>query len=343
MFYTILTILAIFLVLIAIAYIIFVKTGQKLPAETDARIYEILNAKETDLPELVTGQTGYAKNGDVAIWYELISNENTTKGSILLISGLSQTAMDWQSYIYEPLVDAGYQVIRFDNRGVGMSDWIKNWKENKYSLEDMAKDAIAVLDALKIEKAHVMGMSMGGMIGQRLAISYPERFLTLTSVMSTGFFYDKELTQAPIPFIANMYRYILRYRDLTKMENRLKLHLGVQRMLMGKGGYDHDNKATLQKAYYELKKRKGYNIHSQVQHGYAIKKSGSRYEELKKLNLPTLVIHGTDDPLVVFKHGQKYAPMIPNATALFIEGMGHDYPRAYMPKIAKAILENLKK
>lgn len=228
-----------------------------------------------------------------------------------------------------------------------MSDWIDNkaWKQGKkYSLEDMAKDAIAVLDALEIkEKVHLMGMSMGGMISQRLVISYPERFLSLTSVMSTGFFYDKSLRQVTSKFALDMYRYFIRYSDLTKMENRLKLHLGIQRMLIGKGDYFFDDKTILEKAYYELTKRKGYNADSQPHHGYAIKKSGSRYEELKNITIPTLVVHGTDDPLVLFEHGQKYAPMIPNATSLFIEGMGHDYPRKHMPQIAEAVLANFAK
>ena len=347
MFYTILTVIAIIFAILLLAFIVYLNTGPKVPADTDKLINEILNTKEEDLKKFVTGQTGITKNGDISIWYELIGSETSTKGTILLVNGLSQTCLDWQPYIYEPFVKAGYQVIRFDNRDVGMSDWIDHdkWKQGKkYTLEDMAKDAIAVLDALKIDKkVHLMGMSMGGMISQRLVISYPERFLSLTSVMSTAYFDDKSLTQVTPKFALDMYRYFIRYRDLTKMVNRLKLHLGIQRMLMGKGGYPFDNKTILEKAHYELTKRKGYHKHSQPHHGYAIKKSGSRYEELKSINIPTLVVHGTDDPLVLFEHGEKYAPMIPNSTSLFIKGMGHDFPAVHMPQIAEAVLANFAK
>lgn len=339
MFYTIITILATVLLVTAIVLIIVIYSGPQLPKETN-KILKAILAPNAILPELITGQTGYAKNGEVSIWYELIRNEKTTKGTILLVGGLSCTVLDWQDYTYQPFLEAGYQVIRFDNRDVGMSDWMHNWsRQNHYTLEDMAKDAVAVLDALQIQKAHVVGMSMGGMISQRIAISHSDRVLSLTSIMSTGYMHDPELKGVTSQFILNMARFIIRYRDLTKTENKIKLHLGIQRMLLGKGGYAFDNKAMMQKALYELTKRKGFNKKSRDQQGYAIKKSGSRYEELKQLNVPTLVIHGTTDPLVLFEHGQKYAPMIPNAKTLFIDGMGHDFPRVHMPKMAKAIME----
>ena len=126
-------------------------------------------------------------------------------------------------------------------------------------------------------------------------------------------------------------------RDLTTEESRMKFHLAVQYILKGKGDYDLDDKAILVKSRYELSKRNGYNAKSEQRHGAAIKNSGSRYEELKNLDLPSLVIHGTDDPLIEFRHAQKYAPMIPGVTTLFIEGMGHDLPRKLTPKILGAI------
>lgn len=335
---TILLILGIIISLFLIGYFIFLNTGLKLPAGTDQLIKEIIN-KPDDLPELITGQTGYAKNNGVSIWYELMSDETTNKGTVLLVGGLSTTAMIWQSYTYEPFLKAGYQVIRFDHRNAGMSDWL----ETKSSLEDMAKDAIAILDQLNIDKVHLVGMSMGGMISQRLAISHSKRVLSLTSIMSTGYFDDPELTQVTKSFVANIWRFGLRHRDLKKMDNRLKLHLSIYRSLIGDGGYAFNDKEKLQKAYYEITKRNGYNPKSRERHGYAIKKSGSRYEELKQLSLPTLVIHGTADPLILFEHAQKYAEMIPNATKLFIKGMGHDFPRIHMKKMTTAIFENFEK
>lgn len=338
MFYTILLIIGCIILLMIVGCIIFLNTGLKLPAETDHLIKEIIDTPDS-LPEFVTGQTGYAKNNGVSIWYELINNETTNKGTVLLVGGLSTTAMYWQPYIYEPFLNAGYQVIRFDQRNAGMSDWL----ETKSSLEDMAKDAIAILDQLNINKVHLVGMSMGGMISQRLAISHSKRILSLTSVMSTGYFHDPALTQVPKSFISNLWRFGLRHRNLKKMENKMKLHLSIQRLLTGDGGYFFDNKKMLQKIYYEITKRKGYNPKATNRHGYSIKKSGSRYEELKELSLPTLVIHGTTDPLILFEHAEKYAEMIPNSTKLFIKGMGHDFPRVHMDKMIVAIFENFEK
>ena len=99
----------------------------------------------------------------------------------------------------------------------------------------------------------------------------------------------------------------------------------------------------MQRGIYELNKRRGYNIKATDQHSLAITKSGSRYEELGQIEVPTLVIHGTTDPLIKFEHAEKYSKMIPNAATLFIEGMGHDLPPVYTPKMTKAILENLAK
>jgi len=161
--------------------------------------------------------------------------------------------------------------------------------------------------------------------------------------MSTGFFYDKKLPGVPRPFLMGFVRGMVLYgRDLSKMENKMKLHLAIRKLLVGEG-YSTDDKYVLQKALYELKKRKGYNATARDQHGYAIKKSGSRYEELTHISMPTLVVHGTADTLVPFPHGKKYAPMIPNAETLFIEKMGHDLPRKYSADIVSAILKNMEK
>ena len=130
--------------------------------------------QETPVEEHITGITGTANNKGVSIFYNAIGKPE--KGNILLVNGHTQTLLDWPTYFFQPLVDAGYRVIRYDNRGVGMSDWMEGWnKTNVYTLEDMATDALAILDDLSIKKAHIIGVSMG-------AVSYTH--LTLPTIYS---------------------------------------------------------------------------------------------------------------------------------------------------------------
>jgi len=329
--------LVIFLVLLAIIFFLFLNTGPKLAAHTDALIQEV---QKEPLLDLVKGKTGMTKTGPVSIHYELISKGKENKGTILLVCGHTQTSLEWPTYLYEPLLAAGYQVVRYDNRGVGLSDWMANWtKKRAYQLEDMAKDGLAVLDTLGISKAHVIGVSMGGMIGQIMAINHSERVLSLTSIMSTGFYFDKELGDVPRQFMMDITRVSLRHgRGVKTEEGKLKLHLAIRQLLKGQGDYPFDDKSVLKRALVEVRTRKGYNMKATDQHSLAIKKSGSRYEGLKKLQVPTLVIHGTSDPLIPFKHAKKYSAMIPNVRTLFIEGMGHDLPAVHAPVIVKELL-----
>ena len=315
--------------------------GPRLPKNINQLIEEV---KNEPLPELMTGEKDFVENDGIRLCYEVIKPQGTPKGTVLLVHGLSSTLLDWPRHFFQPFLEEDYQVIRYDNRSLGESDWIqKTWKDNKYTLEDLARDGMAILDKLGIEKAHIVGVSMGGMISQRMAISHSERVLSLTSIMSTGFFDDSKLPQVPRPFLIGFTRAILLYgRDLTNMDNKLKLHLSIRKLLVGKG-YSTDDKYILQKAYYENTRRKGYNATAREHHSYAIKKSGSRYNELAQINVPTLVIHGTKDTLVPFPHGEKYAPMIPNVEKLFLKDMGHDLPKEYSGQMTAAILKNFAK
>lgn len=329
------------LLFILITAYLYIQSGPKLPPRTDKLIKEVLSER---LPQFITGKTGSAMNGDVSIYYESISGEDTSKGAILLINGHSSNMLYWLPYFYQPFLDAGYQVVRYDNRGIGMSDWLPEWTKNDpFNLEDMAQDGIAVLDALNIDKAHIIGMSMGGMIAQRMAISHSSKVLSLTSIMSSGFYHDPALTQLTPKFKSDITKLILRYGLNPKVRNRLKLHLGVMRMMEGQGGYSLDIKLTLQAYLYHIRRRDAINKKIRDQHSLAILVSGSRYDELATIKVPTLVIHGTDDPLILVEHAKKYAPMIPHAQSLIIEGMGHDIPEKYIRQIHPAIFKNLEK
>lgn len=135
----------------------------------------------------------------------------------------------------------------------------------------------------------------------------------------------------------------LRYGLNTQVKNRLKLHLGVMHALEGQGAYSLDDKLTLQAYLYHIRRRDGINKKIRDQHSFAIVTSGSRYEELPSIEVPSLIIHGKDDPLILFEHAEKYAPMIPNGESLFIDGMGHDIPEKYINSIHSAIFKNLQK
>ena len=220
---------------------------------------------------------------------------------------------------------------------------MNEWKRTQaYTLDDMAADVMAVMDDLELEQAHIFGISMGGMIAQTIAINYPKRVKSLISMMSSGYFFDPELTG-----ISNEFRgkfaaiNIIHGLNAKTIEDQLRLRCATLGLFKGTGDYEMDFRGIVDKGLYELVKRNGYNKKAIEHQGEAVRKSASRYEALKQLQVPTLVIHGVDDPLINIAHSKKYAAMIPNAKTLYVEGMGHDVPAIYMPQINAAMLELL--
>lgn len=325
------------LILLIFGIYLFVNSTPKLPSDTDEIIEEVFS---THLAELIEGDTGYADSGGISIWYNRIPCEGDRKGTIILVMGHSTNIFGWPDYFNQVFVKAGFDVIRFDNRGIGMSDWMKRWsKDNAYSLEDMAKDCIAILDHLGLNKVHLVGASMGGMIAQRLAITHGDRFHTLTSIMSSGFMNDPQLTLVPGPFKRNLVKIFAKYGWRPTEHNSTKLAVCLVRLLRNNKNHNVDVRDIAQKMKYDMRKRKGFNRRVVKQHSEAIEISGSRYEELGLIEIPTLVIHGKKDPLVKFEHAKKYAPMIPNAKTLYLKGMGHDLPVELNGEVTSAILD----
>jgi pimeloyl-ACP methyl ester carboxylesterase len=320
---------------LAAAFIIYINTGPCIPGG-DTVFEEIMTC---ELPELVTGQTGFARNGTVKIWYEAFNPAGSPKGTILLIMGHSATALRWQDF-HLPFVKAGYRVIRFDNRGVGLSDWITDWDKNKpYLLEDMALDSLAVMDALKVGRAHLVGVSMGGMIAQEMAIRHQSRVASLTSIMSTGFLKDPELTILPGDIMEKMIKISLRYLLVPTKMNQVKFQTYVFYLVNNNVSFDTRKSALV--ARYELERHGGYNPGVKDQHDAAILASGSRYDRLGSIKAPALVIHGKADPLIPVEHAMKYAAMIPHARTLFVDGMGHYIPKMHAEQIQQAILQTI--
>jgi pimeloyl-ACP methyl ester carboxylesterase len=244
---------------------------------------------------------------------------------ILLIMGLGAQCIMFTDEFIEPLVDANYYVVRFDNRDIGLSTWMNgSWQEDKpYSLTDMAKDTLELLDVLKITKTHVIGVSMGGMIAQEFTLAYPERVLTLTSIMSTG---D---TLSPA---AGSLMQLPTENALTSDKKRVDNYVDIYSRLAGtRFPY---NKAQFKKLFTNaIVKRKGQNPQATIHQLCAIAASGSRLGKLAGIRVPTLILHGTEDPLIPPIHAKTYAPLIPDAKLEWMVGVGHELPNGILPQV----------
>ncbi len=310
----------------------------KLPEGANAKINKAVASEIAPLK----GKEGFAYNGDTKIWYESISPKDSIKGSILLIMGISNDALAWPEYFLDPLVEEGYQLVRFDNRGTGLSDWVEDWsQDNAYSLEDIAADAIAVMDELDLETTNVIGVSLGGMIAQTLAIEYPERVQSLISMMSSGNIMDKALPSINTTLIKDLILAQLKYGLIKSEKNEIKLNVLARMLLQGEKEHELNIEDISRSVLYNLRKRRGYNHNVFKQHTAATMKSGSRYEALQQLTLPSLIIHGTKDPMINFLHGKKCQELIPGADYLWLEGMGHDIPEIFVGKVLDKIINHL--
>jgi pimeloyl-ACP methyl ester carboxylesterase len=263
---------------------------------------------------------------------------------LLLIMGLGAQMILWHEEFCQQLAARGYRVIRFDNRDVGKSTWfdqlgmpdvaaavgaslLRQPVQAPYLLRDMAADAVGLLDALQIEKAHIVGASMGGMIAQAVAIEFASRVLTLTSIMSsTG---NPDLPPATPEAMG-----VLLAPLPPDREEAIERSVTVFRTI-GSPGFPFDEaeiRARSARSY-----DRGFNPAGTVRQLVAILASGSRKDVLKAVRVPALVIHGKADPLVPFAAGQDTAAAIPGAELLAIDGMGHDMPRAVWPRIIDGI------
>ncbi len=311
----------------------------KLSKEQRRTIRSVL---KTAPPEVVKGQTGYAVNDGNKIWYEQIPAKTNKKGTVLLIMGNGQDALAWPPDFISYFNDAGYEIIRFDHRGTGLSSYVKKWKKlDPYTLNDMADDAIAILDTLAIEKAHIVGASMGGMIAQLIAIEHPERSATLTSIMSSGHVMDDKLPPMSNEVLPKMISAVLNHGFFGNKKGQIKRQIVQKRILMGGATGEIDVKTLTEVSYYNLKKRDGYNLMAARHHFAAILLSGSRYDQLSNLKIPVLLVHGEKDPVMPIEHSKKLDSIIPGSTHLWIENMGHDLPDEAIPEITAKIISNL--
>jgi pimeloyl-ACP methyl ester carboxylesterase len=312
-------------------------SGPQLPEDLDGTIDSVLLS---DLPEFLKGETGCVQSGNTEVWYESIGKKTSTKGAVLLFMGIANDALCWPQGFVDLLAHAGYHVIRFDYRGTGMSDWMPDWKEAPYSLADLAEDAKRILDNLDVEKAHLVGVSMGGMVAQEFAIHYPKRAMTLTSIMSSGNILDTDIPAISKKTAFSLIKIAIKYGIFPTEENLIKLVVAARVLLRGDADYRIDVKETAQQVLYNLRKRKGFNTQASAQHQEAVRRSGSRYERLKQLNIPSLVIHGENDPFVPIAHSRKLASVLPNAKTRWYSNMGHDLPPGLYDSLIAELTEN---
>ena len=315
-------------------------SGPQLPEDIDKKIDDIL---QSDLPEFLKGKTGYVYPENTKVWYESIEPDSSTKGAVLLFMGIANDALGWPQGFIDLLVESGYQVIRYDYRGTGMSDWMIDWKQSPYTLTDLASDANLVLDTLKIKKAHLVGVSMGGMVAQEFAIHYPKRTLTLTSIMSSGNIIDKDINGISKNITFDLIKIGLKYGIFSTERNTIKMHIAARTILRGAADYSIDIMGTARQVLYNLRKRNGYNPRASGQHEEAVRRSDSRYEPLKKLAIPSMVIHGINDPFVPIEHSKKLASVLPNSKSKWFDNMGHDIPHGLYNSLIAELIENFER
>jgi pimeloyl-ACP methyl ester carboxylesterase len=280
-----------------------------------------------------------AKANGVELEYETFGEPKAQP--LLLIMGLGAQMISWDDELCAQLADRGFHVIRFDNRDSGLSTWMEEAgipdmaaafngnPQAAYQLDDLADDAAALLDALDIRSAHIVGASMGGFIAQLVAINHPDRVLSLTSIMSGPGGTDEV---PPKPEGAAV---LLTMPPPTR-EERIEQAMSIRRALLGPG--DPFDEAFERKRAVRAFDRAYHPIGAGRQL-VAILAATSRMDRLKHVQVPTLVIHGIDDVLVPVENGRLVAEAVPGARLIELEGMGHDLPKRVWPQVLDAIEE----
>lgn len=266
----------------------------------------------------------YAQSGNTEIAYRVF-NRGADNPKLLLIMGLGGEGAAWGDAFIQALEFEGFEVIVVDNRDTGASDMFTEWGkptlwwqllkyelgfsvDAPYDLSDMAADSIAVINATGYEQVHVMGVSMGGMIAQVLAAQYPERITSLTSIMSTTF-----APHLPPPTSA--------------AEGNLRS--------LAEGDAEASREDAMRK--------RGFYPESMERHLMAVFSAGDRTQEVQTIDKPTLVIHGSEDPLIPPEHGVHTAAQIEGANFVMVEGMGHNLPESFHPQIIGLMSEHINK
>ena len=310
------------------------------------------------------------KINNLDIWYEEFGDKN--QEPILLIMGANANCKQWPQEFIDGLVSKNFRVLRFDNRDVGKSTWFgreptynkflkilptfflklivnkifglvvdRSGKFNfnmtapvQYNLSDMAKDAVSLMDLLNIEKAHIIGASMGGMITQIIALDYPERVKSITPIMTTPGIQNESLSGPSRDLLEAMQKsFVMNLKG--KIEDGV---VEVYKQLTGsRFPFDEQDFRT------RLEPIIAHGNNPFALHGAAIGASPDRSSRLNEINIPTLVIHGTEDSILPLDHGIALADGIKNSKTMIMEGVGHEIPEQLYSEIINAIEENIKR
>ena len=289
-----------------------------------------------------------ATNG-VELFYEARGPESGEP--VVFIMGLSAQMVFWPEQLLNALAEQGYRVIRFDNRDVGKSTRFRSPITHspmgamaryfvglpirtEYTLHDMVRDTIGLIDALGYDRVHLVGASMGGMISQLLSIHYPQRVRSLTSIMSSP---NSRLV--PPPKLEALKTLV---GPRVRIEN-VEQYIEFGKQMMRKLGGGLPQADEVMEAMFRQSWERGLHPRGIRQQFMAIMATGSFRRDLKKIQAPATVIHGSNDPLIRPLGGKLSARNIPGARLRLIRGMGHDFPAATMDEIADAILETVRR
>jgi pimeloyl-ACP methyl ester carboxylesterase len=285
----------------------------------------------------------YANVNGIRIWYR---DEGDPSGEpLLLIMGLSSQLIAWPQDLVDALGTRGFRVIRFDNRDCGLSDKIESKsydlmeaghsvKAAAYQLTDMAADAVGLLDHLKIRQAHIVGASMGGMIAQTIAIHHAHKVLSLCSIMST--------TGAPFIGLPTLEAAIAVALPTPPEREKAIPHIANVMRIIGSRTHEAEERPFRLKLATESYDRMFYPAGGQRQLA-AILAAPDRTHDLGNVNVPTLVVHGSEDSLINISGGKATHIAVPNSTFLEVPTMGHDLPAVVRPEVIAEIEANARK
>ena len=310
------------------------------------------------------------KVNNLEIWYEEFGDSSNE--TILLIMGANANCKHWDQEFVNQLVSNNFHVIRFDNRDVGKSTWIgKEPGLNKilkflpnfllklivnsifglavdekgkfkfsestptqYDLSDMAKDTVSLMDTLKVDKAHIIGASMGGMITQIIALDYPERVLSITPIMTSPGVQNESLSGPTKELLEAMKKSFI-FNLKGRIDDGV---VEIYRQLTG-SRFPFNEQEFREK----LKPIIAHGNNPFALHGAAVGASPDRTSRLQEIKVPTLVIHGTEDAILPLDHGVAVADGIKDSKRMIMEGVGHEIPEELLPEIIKAIIENIRR
>jgi len=262
----------------------------------------------------------------IELYYDTFGDRSDP--TLAFVAGLGSQCVNFDEELCLGFVRAGFHVVRYDNRDVGLSTHLD--ADASYTLSDMAADGIGLLDTLEIERAHVFGASMGGMIAQTMAIEHPHRLSSLTSVYSnTGepdYGFPGADMHAPLLELA---------APAPDRDAAIEKGMALGRLTGSPAMFDEEWHLRRQTSFYD----RCYDPAGVARQVVAVAMSGARDQGLRALAVPTLVIHGSADPLIPPSGGRRTAELVPDAEYIEVEGMGHDLPPVMWPRYVEWVSE----